>query len=129
MTQPGEHDAMQSGIRLPVAATVETTRVLPARGVLDGTHPAQGGERRLSAQPLRVVAHGDQERDSGVRADTHRHEQLRGMALDESGQPLIQLIDLPRELLDALGQQPQGDASGLGHSILVAPRRHRRRAG
>ncbi|MFI2345895.1 hypothetical protein ACH492_02295 [Streptomyces sp. NPDC019443] len=42
------------------------------------------------------------------------------MAFDEPGQSLIQLIDLPRELLDALGQQPQGDASGLGDGILVA---------
>jgi hypothetical protein len=42
------------------------------------------------------------------------------MQFDERSQPLIQLIDLPRQLLDALGRQPQGDASGLG-GILVVP--------
>ncbi|XLX05706.1 hypothetical protein ACKTSN_08150 [Streptomyces flavusporus] len=42
------------------------------------------------------------------------------MALDEPGQALVQLIDLRGELLDALGQQAQGDAGGLGHGVLIA---------
>ncbi|MEU6370948.1 hypothetical protein ABZ876_35900 [Streptomyces sp. NPDC046931] len=42
------------------------------------------------------------------------------MVFDEPGQTLIQLLDLPGELLDALGQQAQVDAGGLAHGVLVA---------
>jgi hypothetical protein len=44
--QAGEHDAVERGVGLPVATTIEAT-VLPAsRGTLDGTDPAQSGEGR-----------------------------------------------------------------------------------
>ncbi|MFI2640820.1 hypothetical protein [Streptomyces sp. NPDC018610] len=68
-----------------------------------------------------TVSHGDQESDGAVRADAHRYEQLRGVAFDEPGQTPVQLVDLCGELLDALDQQAQGDAGGLGHGVLVVP--------
>ncbi|WP_411138466.1 hypothetical protein [Streptomyces sp. C10] len=45
----------------------------------------------------------------------HRDEQLREVALYEPGQTVFQITDLPGQLLDALGQQAHGDASGLHH--------------
>jgi hypothetical protein len=43
------------------------------------------------------------------------------VAFDEPDQALIERIDLPGELLDALGQQAQGDVGGPGHGVLVVP--------
>lgn len=51
-----------------------------------GTDYTQSGEGRLGVQPLGVVSHGDQQSDGAVRADAHRYEQLRGVALDEPSQ-------------------------------------------
>ncbi|MGW1625634.1 hypothetical protein [Streptomyces sp. NPDC002172] len=46
------------------------------------------------------------------------------MAYDEPGQALVQLIDLPGELLDALGQHAQRQVGGLGHRVLASGRGH-----
>ncbi|WP_317446194.1 hypothetical protein [Streptomyces collinus] len=46
-------------------------------------------------------------------------------AYDEPGQALVQLIDLPGELLDTLGQHAQRQVGGgLGHRVLVSGRGH-----
>lgn len=57
--QTREHDAMERGICLPVATTVETTELPATRGTLDRTDPAQSGEGRLTVQAFRVVPHRD----------------------------------------------------------------------
>jgi hypothetical protein len=59
--QPGQHDAIQRGVCLPVAAVVEAHALGLARGRFDRTGAAQGGEGRLTAEPLWVVAGGDQQ--------------------------------------------------------------------
>lgn len=46
------------------------------------------------------------------------------VAYDDPGQALVQLIDLPGELLDALGQHVQRQAGGPGHRVLVSVRGH-----
>ena len=121
VAQPGEDDAVQGGVGLAVAAVVEPTRAPPAGGVLDGADSAKGSKGRLGVQSLGVVSQGDQESDGAVRTDAHRHEQLGGVAFDEPGQALVQLIDLPGELLNALGEHTQRHVGGLGHRILVSP--------
>ncbi|MES4889477.1 hypothetical protein [Streptomyces sp. NPDC096012] len=73
---------------------------------------------------MRVVSHGDQERDGAVRTDAHPLEQLLCVTYDDPGQALFQLIDLPGELLDALGQHAQRQVGGLGHRVLVSGRGH-----
>jgi hypothetical protein len=38
---------------------------------------------------------------------------------DELGYALVQLIDLPGELFDALGEHAQRQVGGLGHRVLA----------
>ncbi|MCT9114135.1 hypothetical protein N4G69_53380 [Streptomyces mirabilis] len=71
------------------------------------------------ASVLSRSGHGDQESD-GL-ADAHRYEQLRCVAFDEPGQALVQLIDLPGELFDALGEHAQGHMGDLSRRFLVSP--------
>jgi hypothetical protein len=59
--------------------------------------------------------------NGAVRADAHRFQQLWSVAFDEPGQALIQLIDPPCELFDALGEHAQGHMGSLGHRVLVTP--------
>ncbi len=95
VAQAGEHDAVQSGVGLPVAAMVKPTRTPMARGVLDGPTPHRVVKdasvlSRSGLSPMvirRVTAL------SG--SIPHWSEQLRGVAFDEPGQALIQVIDLP----------------------------------
>ncbi len=117
--QASLHDPVQSGVRLPVAATVETPVLPSARGTLHRTDPAQRGEGRLAAQAFRVVPYRDQQSDGRVRTDTHHREQLRSVAFHEPGQAAFQVLDLFRELSDSLGQQAQGDAGGLQHRLFT----------
>jgi hypothetical protein len=41
------------------------------------------------------------------------------MVFDELGQALVQLIDLPGELFDALREHSQSHVGGLGHRVLA----------
>ena len=86
-----------------------------------GTDSAKGSKGRLRVQPLGIVSHGDQESDSAVRTDAHRHEHLRGVVLDEPGQALVELVHLSRELFDAFGEHAQRHVGGLGNRLLVSP--------
>ncbi|MBD0417874.1 hypothetical protein H0H10_01555 [Streptomyces sp. TRM S81-3] len=43
------------------------------------------------------------------------------MAFDEPGQALVQRIDLPGELFDALGRLAQAMRVAWAHGVLVAP--------
>ncbi|WP_399944231.1 hypothetical protein ACGH52_31450 [Streptomyces sp. BBFR25] len=43
------------------------------------------------------------------------------MVFDEPGQALVELVDLSRELLDALGEHAQRHVAGPGNRVLVVP--------
>ena len=67
--QAGEHDGVEGGVGLPVAAAVETAALGLAGGRLDGAGAAQGREGRLAVESLGVVAGGEEEGCGGVGAD------------------------------------------------------------
>jgi hypothetical protein len=61
VAQPHDHDAVQRGVGLAVAAAVEPVPAGLAGGGLHRGGAAQRDERGLAAQPLGAVAGGDQE--------------------------------------------------------------------
>lgn len=117
--QAGEHDAMERGICLTAATTVEATVLPAARGTLNGTDPAQSCKRRLTAQPFRFVPRRDQQSDGRVRTDPHHLKQLRGMTFHEPGQTILHIPDLLGQPADPVSQQTQRDPSGLQHRFLT----------
>jgi hypothetical protein len=83
--QPGDRDAVEGGVGLPVAAAVEPVPPGLAGGRFDRAGAAQRGEGRLVVQPFGVVAGGDEQGGRAVRADAGPLEQLRGMGFDRVG--------------------------------------------
>ena len=75
--EPGQDDAVEGGVGLPVAAAVEAVSLGLAGGCFDGADAAQGGEGGLASQPFGVVAGGDEQRGGGVGADAVAFQQLR----------------------------------------------------
>ena len=53
-----------------------------AGGLLDGADAAEGGERGLAGQPLRVVAGGDEQGGGAVGSDADAVQKLRGAGGD-----------------------------------------------
>ena len=64
-----DHDAVEGGVGLPVAATVQPAALGLAAGGLHGAGAAQGGERGRGAQPLGVVPGCDEQCGGGVGSD------------------------------------------------------------
>ena len=73
--QPAEHDAVEGGVGLAVAAAVEPVPVGLAGGGGDRGDAAEHGERGLGAQPVGVVPGGDQQLAGDVGADAVQGEQ------------------------------------------------------
>jgi hypothetical protein len=65
LSHAGDHDAVQSGVGLPVSAAVEPTALALPRGLLNRADTAQGGEGCLAGQlflGMRVrFSHGPQQ--------------------------------------------------------------------
>jgi len=78
VAQPGDHDAPQGAVGLPVTAAVEPPAGHLARGRRDGRGAAQARPGRLGPQPARVVPGGDQQRGRGVDAHAVQRQQLPG---------------------------------------------------
>ncbi len=78
-----ERDAPERVVGLTVAATVEAMPTHPAGGGFEGRDAAELRERCFVAEPVRVVASGDQQDRGGVRADAAQLEQLGARPDDE----------------------------------------------
>src|SRR5215217_665771 len=74
--QPHDHDAVQRGVGLAVAAPVQAMAAGLARGGLHRRAAAQRGERGLAVEPLPVVPGTDQQRGGTVRADAEQGAQV-----------------------------------------------------
>jgi hypothetical protein len=87
---PGDHNAPQGVVGLPVAGGVEAVPFGLAGGGGDRGGGAQVGPGGFGAEPFGVVPGGDQEQGGGVGADTMQGEQPGGTSGDERGDELIQ---------------------------------------
>jgi hypothetical protein len=101
--QPGQGDAVERGVGLTVAAAVEPVAAGSARGRLLGVDAAQGGEGGLAAEPVGVIARGDEQGCGGVGADAAVGQQRGGVAGDRVGEPLFQVVELLGQRQDAPG--------------------------
>jgi hypothetical protein len=87
---PGDDDAPQGVVRLAVAAAVEAVPPGLAGGGGDGGDGAQVRPGGLAAQPVRVIARGDQQQGRGVRADAVKAEEAGGAGGDQRDDQVIQ---------------------------------------
>ena len=71
-TEPGQGDPVQGGVGLAVTAPVEAPPLAGAGGGLDGTDPAERGERALGVQSVGVVPGGDEQRGGSLWVSTPR---------------------------------------------------------
>ena len=85
MTKPDQNDAIESGIGLPIATSVQTVPVGLAGGSWHRTHPAQRGKGGLGVNALRVAAGGDQQSSRSVGSYPEDANQGWGCALRVSG--------------------------------------------
>ena len=96
---------------MAVAGPVESVAVGAARGRRDGGGAAQVREGGFGAEPLGVVAGGDQQLAGGVDPDPGQGQQGRSNSGDQRLELAVELVELGLEVLPAPGQGPQ---SGLG---------------
>src|SRR4029450_6586659 len=113
--QPGQRDAVEGGVGLPVAASVEPVSVGSTGGCLHWARAAQRGEGRLGGQSFGVVAGGDEQGGGAVRADAAALEQVRRVVGEDLTDPAGEVVDLAGQVLDAVGEHPQGVHDGGGH--------------
>src|SRR5699024_247018 len=59
VVHPDEDDVVQGGVRLPVAATIESIAVRLSRGCRDRRSPGEGSEVSFTAHSLGIVSGGD----------------------------------------------------------------------
>jgi hypothetical protein len=112
--QPYDHDAVQRGVGLAVAAAVEAVPAGLAGGGLHRRGAAQRGERGLGVQASGVVAGGDQQRGGAVGPDAVQAAQRRDVAGGEGVELLGEQGDLGVEVLVAAGQAAQGQPGRRG---------------
>jgi hypothetical protein len=98
---------VQRPVGVAVAATVQPVSAGLARAGEDGRDPAQVRERGLAAEPLGVLAGGDEQLAGMIVADRQQPQQPRRGLGDQLGQPLVSQGDLGLEQLDALGERLQ----------------------
>src|SRR4029450_9253200 len=111
----GDHDQVQRRVGLPVAAPVEAVALGLAGGGGQWGGGAQHREGGFAAQPLGVVAGGDQQLPGGLHADPGRGHELRGELADEGGDELVEVGDLVVEVENAAGGGAgRGGAGGGG---------------
>src|SRR3712207_2887446 len=106
--QPRYDDGVERGVGLPVAASVETASLRLAGRHFDRTDAAEGGERCLAGETLRVVADSEEQRGGGVGSDALAVEQAGGVGVDGIGDVLVEVVDLGGQRDDPVGEQPEG---------------------
>jgi len=112
-------DAPQGVVGLPVAAPVEPMAGrLAGRGV-DRGDPAEVGEGGLGADPVGVVAGGDEQQGGGVGADTLQGQQARGGRCDEPVELAIQAGAVGVDVDDASSEGLHGQLGGIHHDVTV----------
>ena len=85
-----------------------------ARGGGDGGGAAQVGEGGFGAEPLGVVAGGDQQLAGGVDPDPGQGEQGGRGRGDQRSEVVVELVEFALELLPAAGEGAQGGLGGGG---------------
>src|SRR6266545_1508870 len=116
-TQPGQDDAVESSIRLTVAASVEPAAFGLAGGGVDGADAAQGGEGSFAVEPVGVVAGGDEHCRGAVLTDAVAFEQLRVVGVDCGGNALFEVADLLGQVQDSLGEAAKGVDGGANNVV------------
>jgi hypothetical protein len=91
--EPGAGDHAQGAVGLAVAATGEPMPFRLAAGCRDRCDPAEGGKGRLGADPVGVVADGDEQLCGGLVADTVDGDQRRACPFDEGPQLAVEVGD------------------------------------
>jgi hypothetical protein len=99
-------DAPQGVVGAAVTSPVEPVAVGATRGRGDGRGTAQVGEGGFGAEPLGIVAGGDQQLAGGVDPDPGQGEQGGGDGGDQGLQLAIEVVELALELLPTPGQGP-----------------------
>src|SRR6266511_2313552 len=95
--QPHDHDPVERGVGLAVAAAVEPIPAGLAGGGLDGGAAAQRGERGFAAEPAGVVTGGDQQLGFTVAAAPEQGAQLGAvLAVSWSSLPVSRPISASR---------------------------------
>ena len=117
-----EGDAPQGVVGPPVTSPVEPVAVGAARGRGDGCGTAQVCEGGLGAQPLGVVAGGNQQLAGGVDPDPGQGEQGGSDGGDQGLQLAIEVVEFGLELLPTPRQGPQGGL-GRGRWVVRGPGR------
>src|SRR5215470_2949550 len=103
--QPGDHDPVQGVVGLAVPAGIEAVAGDLSRGCGEGSSAAQVRPGSLGAQPLGMVARGDQQHGRGVGADAVEREQARRAGRHQGNDQLIEA--------GLLAVQELGAAAGL----------------
>ena len=84
-----------------------------------GAGAAEVGEGGFGAQPLGIVAGGDQQLAGGLDPDPGQGDQAGATAADQGLELGVELVELGLELLPAASQAPQ---AGLGGGVGAAER-------
>jgi hypothetical protein len=99
-------------VGVTVTAAVEPVAVGTARGCRDRGDAAQVRKGGLAAQPLGVVAGGDQQLPGGVDPDPGQGQQGGGDCADQLLELGVELGEFGLELLPTAGQDPHGGLGG-----------------
>ena len=100
---PADHSQVERGVGLPVPAAVESVTAGHARGGREWGDAAEHGEAGLRAEPVGVVAGGDQQLAGDLGPDPHPVQELRREGGDQRLDEFVEGGDLIAQLKDAGG--------------------------
>ncbi|MCX4409374.1 MULTISPECIES: hypothetical protein [unclassified Streptomyces] len=87
--------------------------------VSTGLVPRRGGEGRLGAEVIGVVAGRDEQGGGAVRADAVCVEQAGEVCFDVCGYLLVEVVGFPGQVVDAGGEELQHVLDGVRRTALL----------